>query len=248
MPVSRRELTAPPASTKDVDRPTTEPENDVETRFSNPGNSSSTGQTHPPAREPDEAVAAEPPVEDDAGGDVAAVPPAGLGAVAVAFALIGAAALLAHQLWHHDATTSIIRPTEPTAVFLALIVFAAAVERLIEPFTHWVPGGSASARLAEAEVAAARPQAGEGSRRRLVEARARAARARANRSVVLWGVAAAVAALLSTTCGFYVLHALASPSWNGVPVWADALVTGILVGSGTKPVHDLLSRAQPGGQ
>jgi hypothetical protein len=29
-----------------------------------------------------------------------------------------------------------------------------------------------------------------------------------------------------------------------VAVWVDALVTGLVVGSGTKPVHDVISRMQ----
>jgi hypothetical protein len=29
-----------------------------------------------------------------------------------------------------------------------------------------------------------------------------------------------------------------------VPPWIDALVTGLVVGSGTKPLHDLIIKAQ----
>ena len=33
---------------------------------------------------------------------------------------------------------------------------------------------------------------------------------------------------------------------DGVAVWVDAVVTGVMVGSGTKPLHDLITRAQNG--
>jgi hypothetical protein len=64
---------------------------------------------------------------------------------------------------------------------------------------------------------------------------------------VAWGIAVAVATLASTAGGFYVLHAIAGPEWKGLPVWIDGIVTGIMVGSGTKPMHDLISRIQGGG-
>ena len=35
-----------------------------------------------------------------------------------------------------------------------------------------------------------------------------------------------------------------NPNWNGIAPWADALITGLVVGSGTKPVHDVIQRFQ----
>jgi hypothetical protein len=69
--------------------------------------------------------------------------------------------------------------------------------------------------------------------------------ARASRGVLMWGLATFAATLLSAGSGFYLLRALsANPNWDGVAAWADALVTGLVVGSGTKPVHDALMRIQ----
>jgi hypothetical protein len=70
-------------------------------------------------------------------------------------------------------------------------------------------------------------------------------RARSNRTIVVWGLATGFATLLSAGGGFYLLHMLsASPTWDAVPAWVDALVTGLVVGSDTKPLHDVLSRVQ----
>jgi hypothetical protein len=66
----------------------------------------------------------------------------------------------------------------------------------------------------------------------------------ANRTVLIWGLATAVATLASAVSGFYLLHSVAGANWDGIPIWADALITGLIVGSGTKPVHDLITRAQ----
>nr|WP_296073205.1 hypothetical protein [uncultured Actinoplanes sp.] len=66
----------------------------------------------------------------------------------------------------------------------------------------------------------------------------------ADRAVLIWGLATAVATVASAISGFYLLHGIAGAAWNGIPVWADALITGLIVGSGTKPVHDLITRAQ----
>jgi hypothetical protein len=47
--------------------------------------------------------------------------------------------------------------------------------------------------------------------------------------------------------GFFLLRALEQdPGWDGVARWIDALVTGLVVGSGTKPVHDVLCLLQGG--
>jgi hypothetical protein len=39
---------------------------------------------------------------------------------------------------------------------------------------------------------------------------------------------------------------IAAPGWDpqSIPLWVDALVTGLVVGTGTKPLHDLISKLQ----
>jgi hypothetical protein len=71
--------------------------------------------------------------------------------------------------------------------------------------------------------------------------------ARASRGVIMWGIATLLATVLSAGAGFYLLRMIsADPGWNGVSRWIDALVTGLVVGSGTKPLHDLFTRVQGG--
>jgi hypothetical protein len=130
-----------------------------------------------------------------------------------------------------------------TSVFGALFVFAAAVERLIEPLTRWMPGREAQARY---ERAMADMDNGvPGAISAAAHFKAAAEQARSARAVIMWGIATALATLLSASAGFYLLHMVSSdPGWHGVSSWVDALVTGLVVGSGTKPLHDLFTRVQ----
>ena len=81
--------------------------------------------------------------------------------------------------------------------------------------------------------------------RRWRSSRAAVDSARGSRGILAWGIATFFATLLSAGAGFYLLRMLsADPGWHGIPAWLDALVTGLIVGSGTKPLHDLVTRAQ----
>jgi hypothetical protein len=69
--------------------------------------------------------------------------------------------------------------------------------------------------------------------------------ARADRAVMAWGLAAGGAAILAAFAGFFLLRmVVADPAFNSIPTWVDALVSGLVVGTGTKPLHDVISRMQ----
>jgi hypothetical protein len=130
------------------------------------------------------------------------------------------------------------------SAYAALIVFAGAVERILEPFSNLLPGARARAgyESAVAALANAHPAA---SLQQVATAKAKLDQALANRTVLMWGLATAVAAVVSAAGGFYILHMIAAKDWaDHIPTWVDALVTGLVVGTGTKPLHDLISRAQ----
>ena len=158
---------------------------------------------------------------------------------------LGLAAVGALGAWniHEIAPASTFRVGEPMAIFGALLVFAAAVERVLEPITRWMPGRSEQERY---EKAVADLDNGvPGAMNAVAHYKAALDSARATRGIVMWGIATCVATMLAATSGFYLLRLLsADPGWNGVAVWADALVTGLVVGSGTKPLHDIINRMQ----
>jgi hypothetical protein len=187
------------------------------------------------------AAAAGPPEE------IAAAPdrPARLWTVLLALALVaggGAAAYAIDQA--HSVPT--VPPLPAATTVLALLLFAVLVERLLEPFTRWLPGRGARNRYEQevADLANHLPAATLGS---VAAAKARVGQRRAEKAVLAWGLAGAAATALAAAAGFHLLRILlaAEPAaWDTVPVWVDALVTGLVVGSATKPVHDLLSRMQ----
>jgi hypothetical protein len=158
---------------------------------------------------------------------------------------LGLAAFGGLGAWNIGQLTSppVFQVGNQMSTFAALFVFAAAVERLLEPFTRWMPGRIEQARY---EKAVADAENG------LLGAMAAAAhykaawdQGRASRGMIMWGMATCLSSLLSAGAGFYLLRLIsANPFWNGVPTWVDALVTGLVVGSGTKPLHDLISRVQ----
>ena len=129
------------------------------------------------------------------------------------------------------------------SAFAALFVFAAAVERLVEPLTRFMPGRDAQAAY---ERALADMDNGvPGAVHAAAYHKAAADSARASRGIIMWGIATLLATLLAAGAGFYLLRMIsADPGWNGVSRWVDALVTGLVVGSGTKPLHDLFTRVQ----
>jgi hypothetical protein len=82
---------------------------------------------------------------------------------------------------------------------------------------------------------------------------------RANRTVVLWAVASVLGMALSGVLGLYLLHAVGLQddligldgrvtgslgSAAGVRHALDLLVTGLAIGGGTKPLHDLIQNIQ----
>jgi hypothetical protein len=141
------------------------------------------------------------------------------------------------------AQPAVFHVDSPISVFAALFVFAAAVERLIEPISRWMPGRGAQALY---ERALADTDNGvPGAIQAAAQYKAAADQARSSRAVIMWGLATLIATLLSAGAGFYLLRMInVDPQWDGVSTWIDALVTGLVVGSGTKPLHDLFQRFQ----
>ncbi len=64
---------------------------------------------------------------------------------------------------------------------------------------------------------------------------------RDDRTLFLWGFNVALA---SIACGLLGLSLLKTIGVVGIEPWVDTLVTGLAVGSGTKPLHDLISNIQ----
>jgi hypothetical protein len=171
---------------------------------------------------------------------------AGIGTVAFSFLLValGTAAAYAFNRWGNHAAPFQIG--NQTSAYAGIVVFAGAVERFIEPFSHFLPG-SKTKNDYENTVAAMTNGHPAVSLREVAAAKASQDRAQADRTVLMWGLATGIAAAVTGASGFYLLHMIAANGWTvDIPLWVDAMVTGLVVGTGTKPLHDLITRAQAG--
>jgi hypothetical protein len=61
---------------------------------------------------------------------------------------------------------------------------------------------------------------------------------RANLTVLIFGTSALLAMIIS---GYMKAGLLRTVGESGIPAWVDIAVTGLIVGAGTKPLHDLTS-------
>jgi hypothetical protein len=171
---------------------------------------------------------------------------ASAGTVGLAFLVVVLGAAGAYAMWRWGPRADPFKIGNQTSAYAGLIVFAGAVERVLEPFSNWFPGTRARSEYESAVAALANGHPAM-SLRDVAVAKAKLDRALANRTVLLWGVATALAAVVSSASGFYLLHMIAAQDWvTSIPGWADAVVTGLVVGTGTKPLHDLITRANSG--
>ncbi|WP_432987278.1 hypothetical protein [Dactylosporangium sp. CA-233914] len=206
-------------------------------------------QATPPAAEVGAALAAvgteAPPAP---GGEAAAVAtqPASIGALITAFLLMAAGGAGSWALYHWGVNADEIHLPDATALFGVLFAFATAVERILEPFARFMPGQHAKGELekAVANMANKYHDATLDDLIQVAHAKSMVDRGRANRGLISWGIAVALATVASSSGGLYLLHSIAGDGWQGIPVWIDAIITGVVVGSGTKPLHDVISKVQ----
>jgi hypothetical protein len=117
----------------------------------------------------------------------------------------------------HGSTASTYRIDSQWSAFTGLFILALAIERALEPFSAKL-GPDKARRTSRSEVEMCR---------RLT-------------AVVIWGVATGFGFLLCAALNITLLQAVRSNGSGQPPFWADLLVTGLVVGAGTKPLHDLV--------
>ena len=153
-----------------------------------------------------------------------------------AYAIVAVGALAGWALWEL-VKPRVYLPAPGVSIFAALYVFAQCIERVMEPLSSFL--GTATdenrktVKKAEAMDAFAR--------RPSPRTRAVVTQVRHNRAVLIWAIASFLAMLASGSLGLLLLR---SVGLTGAPVWADIFVTGLAIGSGTKPLHDLISKLQ----
>lgn len=139
-------------------------------------------------------------------------------------------------------------------MFALLYIFAQSIERLIEPVSKFVSGTgttNGSERTTKEEAKEKRATAinealeatNAGAKKVAVDQAAAAQKAidqaRANAVYWMWDIATLLGLLAATFFGVRMLAAVGVAAPH--PIF-DVWVTGLIIGSGTKPLHDLVER------
>jgi len=134
--------------------------------------------------------------------------------------------------------------------YAAVIAVAAALERLLEPVSQlFMPSDAAKDNAvkskSEAQVAAADPTKPAEDVKPLVDtaadSQAEADKLRTNRAIVFWAIASICGFVISGSFGLFLLQSIATGPVNS---FLDLAVTGLTIGAGTKPTHDLITSLQ----
>lgn len=156
---------------------------------------------------------------------------------------------LAHRYWIQPAPfLKIARSYVPYA---GVIAASAALERLLEPLSNLLMNNKAQAAKDEAATTKATAQqeganpgigAGAVQAKALdaAKAQAKADTQRASRAVFFWAIASICGIGIAGGFGFFLLSSIAT----GVNPYLDLAVTGLTIGAGTKPTHDLITSLQ----
>jgi hypothetical protein len=168
---------------------------------------------------------------------------ADLGYVVAGYALIGAGWLVGWLLWRWRDPAP-FTPVAGVTAFAPLYIFAQAIERVLEPFSSFLGRAKApSGRMVKKDEAMGRVlgaiasgQAGPAAEwKRAVD------QVRRNTSLITWSLATFLGTVASGAFGVLLVSAI---GFKGMPAEVDILVSGLAIGSGTKPLHDLISNLQ----
>jgi len=144
----------------------------------------------------------------------------------------------------HGSTASTYRIGNQWSALTGLFVLALAIERGLEPFSPKLGPDTAKRKDARDRALTSPPADDEEDqavrRQRAVETSRRLT------AIVTWGVATGLSFLLCAQLNITLLQAVRANGSGQPPFWADLLVTGLVVGAGTKPLHDLVSNIEHG--
>ena len=149
--------------------------------------------------------------------------------------LAAAAFLIAWRL--HGNRSSTYRIDNQWSALTGLFILALAIERALEPFSRKLGPDTTRAKeerdAPQRKASAAQDQNAVEMCRRLT-------------GVVTWGAATGLSFLLCAKLNITLMEAVAANGSAPPPFWADLLVTGLVVGAGTKPLHDLVANIERG--
>ena len=138
----------------------------------------------------------------------------------------------------HGTAHSTYRIGSEWSAFAGLFILALAIERALEPFTKYL-GPDTDVLEQQRNEALIEGTPGDAAARQ-----AELRQGRELTAIVVWGAATAMGFVLSSALNVTLLQAIRADGSGQPPFWADLLVTGLVVGAGTKPLHDLVTNLQ----
>jgi hypothetical protein len=162
--------------------------------------------------------------------------------IAGAYVILILGAALGISLWYILDPEPFV-PGAGLSIFAPLYILAQSIERLLEPFATYLGSASADGEITR------KPDAKEKVYDALVNDDADLAatwqrvvdRIRRNTTVITWAVASFIGMAVCGALGILFLRAI---GFEGTPAAVDVVISGLAVGSGTKPLHDLISSIQ----
>jgi hypothetical protein len=169
--------------------------------------------------------------------------------LAVGFVVVGAIVGIAL-----DDGKRVYTPPDGVSIFALFYIAAQAIERFLEPFSHFFgatqPSGSKPNTATQSLVTKSVAVKERDKALALADPHQAAAQAawwqemldqiRQN-TATLWAVASMIGMILSGWLGLLLLHAVKAPH---APRGLDIIITGLVIGAGTKPLHDLIGNIQ----
>ena len=144
----------------------------------------------------------------------------------------------------HGSTASTYRIDSQWSAFTGLFILALAIERALEPFSRKLGPDTTKRKHARDSALASLPAHDKADN--AAKCQSAVEMSRRLTAVVTWGVATGGAFLLCAQLNITLLQAVRANGSGQPPFWADLLVTGLAVGAGTKPLHDLVSNIEHG--
>jgi hypothetical protein len=176
---------------------------------------------------------------------------AGIAVVAGAFVAVAIAALIGWIIWQH-ADPADFQPRSDYTALAAVILFATALERLLEPLSKYLLSDDDEKKSADTAKKTATNLAADpnqpvatvaSSADQAAASLAALTKKKDERAIVYWAIATCLAFTGPALFGIFFLRvvSIAGAQPNR---FLDMLLTALIVGAGTKPVHDAITSIQ----
>lgn len=183
----------------------------------------------------------------------ATAPAAGVGYQLIAIAAVIVAGVIIGMATEDSNYAAAAAAVTGVSIFAGIYAAAQGIERLLEPISSWLlPDGNDSSsyenavKEADSKISAwfaaptdtGKKAAAEQAMEAMAKAKQQLDKRRKEREAIFWGVAS-IAGMLAS--GFFHLYLLKLIGVETSRAW-DVFATGVIVGAGTKPLHELIQR------